>query len=96
MRMIMKNLILAIGLVMLVGCCAGCATVDENGDTATEAAVRVYLTQEVTRIYEKRAVIDDMLKSGQIDYYEYHLLMEQCDEEKRTILERMPEHLKRY
>ena len=85
----MKTFILIMALLA-----TGCATLDQNGDTPREAEVREWLTTEVYRIHEKRYVIDDMLRSGQITDFEHYLLMEQCDEERRTILNRLPEWLR--
>ena len=85
----MKKLIL---ILALLG--TGCATVDHNGDTPHQAEVRAWLTTEVTRIHEKRSVVDDMYATGEVTFHEYTLLIEACDEEKRTILQRLPEHLK--
>lgn len=87
----MKHLILIFALLA-----TGCATVDHNGDTANEAAVRAYITTELYRIKDKRALIDDMLEQGKISNYEHFVLDEKCDEEKRTIIDRMPKHLMGY
>ena len=73
---------------------SGCVTLDHNGDTPHEAEVREWLSTELYRIANKRIVVDDMLKSGQITDFEHYLLMEQCDEEKRTIVDRVPEWLR--
>lgn len=101
----MKTFIVLLTL-MVVGCCGGCATVDQteyepmrpvtvdkNGDTAREALVRNWLTHELIRINAKRDIVDDMFKTGQITYPEYFLLLEECDRLKQTILQRLPADL---
>lgn len=80
----MKALILSVLLL------AGCATVQEGSSTIDYEARDLWLHHEMMRIQEKRIVVDDMLRAGQISYQEYFDLMEQCDEEKRTILDRLP------
>ena len=98
----MKTFIVFLTL-LVVGCCGGCATVDQtefdpapaltvdhNGDTPREALVRTWFTNELHRINTKRDVVDDMFKTGQLGYEEYFLLLEECDNEKRTILQRLP------
>jgi len=59
--------------------------VNKYGDTARQAEVRTWLTEELSRINEKKATVTDMMNTGQINYEEYFLLMEECDREKRGL-----------
>ena len=67
----------------MLGCASGPAPapepiVNKYGATAQQAEVREWITLEVIRINENRAVLNDMLSTGQIGYSEYFLLMEHC------------------
>ena len=64
-------------------------------DAAHRAAVRNWIRSDLIRIEERKLVINDMLKSEEISYEKYFLLMDQCIEERRTILDRLPQSLRK-
>ena len=89
----MKKLILICMTLLMLGCVSNPTSapepiVNKYGDTAQQAEVREWITSEVIRINEKRAVVNEMLNSGEVGYAEYFLLMDECAEEKRTIPDR--------
>jgi len=90
----MKHLILILITLLVLGCASAPAPeavpqpepiVNKYGDTAAQAEVRAWLTEELSRINQKKAVITDMMNTGQINYEEYFLLMEECSREKRGL-----------
>jgi uncharacterized protein YceK len=85
----MKTLLLIVTLLA-----SGCATVDHNGDTPREAAVRAWLTEEVYRIHNGRQEVSDRYSKGEITLEEAGILLDQYREEKRTILQRIPYELR--
>ena len=74
---------------MVMGCASapapGPEPVNRIEVPTKEEKVRVWMRTELVRIYQKRDVVDDMFKTGQIGYTEYFLLLEECDAEKRAL-----------
>ena len=79
------------GSVRYIGPGSSEPIVNEHGDTAHEAEVRAWITNEVIHLQEKKDTAQEMLNKDQITYEEYFEILDQIKKEHDTIVPRAKE-----